>query len=103
MDPSVAQRIARASHGPQRDRFGDPAIDHVERVAAAVPADARATALLLTRAPDESFELQVLTIEHTWVCGTPRAVRQARRLERPLGARAGAGGRPPLGDARPGT
>jgi hypothetical protein len=94
MDPSVAQRIARGSHGAQRDRFGELVIDHVERVAAAVPADARTTALLhdvlertnvsvddlrrggltstelaavllLTRAPDESFELQVLTIEHT--------------------------------------
>ena len=30
----------------QRNRFGDCVIDHVERVAAAVPADARATALL---------------------------------------------------------
>jgi hypothetical protein len=93
MDPSVAQRIARASHGAQRDRFGEPVIDHVERVAAAVPTEARTTALLhdvlertnvsvedlrregltsselaavrlLTRAPDDSFELQVLTIEH---------------------------------------
>ena len=30
----------------KRNRFGEPVIDHVERVAAAVPADARATALL---------------------------------------------------------
>ena len=30
----------------QRNRFGDPVIDQVELVAAAVPADARATALL---------------------------------------------------------
>jgi hypothetical protein len=41
-----AYRIASRHHAGQRNRFGDPVIDHVERVAAAVPADARATALL---------------------------------------------------------
>ena len=46
MEPAVAHRIASRHHEGQRDRFGDPVIDHVERVAAAVPADARATALL---------------------------------------------------------
>jgi hypothetical protein len=75
----------------QRSRFGDPVIDHVERVAAAVPADARATALLhdlfercptagrrlraeglsrtelealelLTHAPDEPYEVYVRRI-----------------------------------------
>ena len=93
MDASVARKIARAGHGAQRDRFGKPVIDHVERVAAAVTADARTTALLhdvlertdvsvddlrregltstelealqlLTRRPDEPFELHVLEIEH---------------------------------------
>jgi hypothetical protein len=42
----IAHGIASRHHLGQRDRFGDPVIDHVERVAAAVPADARATALL---------------------------------------------------------
>ena len=46
MEPGVAQRIASRHHEGQRNRFGDPVIDHVERVAAAVPPDARATALL---------------------------------------------------------
>ena len=46
MEPGIARKIASQSHVGQRDRFGDPVIDHVERVAAAVPADARATALL---------------------------------------------------------
>jgi hypothetical protein len=46
VEPEIAHRIARRHHVGQRTRFGDRVIDHVERVAAAVPADARATALL---------------------------------------------------------
>lgn len=46
MEPGIAHRIASRHHVGQRNRFGDPVIDHVERVAAAVPADARATAWL---------------------------------------------------------
>ena len=46
MEPGVAQRIASRQHDGQRNRFGDPVIDHVQRVAAAVPPHARATALL---------------------------------------------------------
>jgi hypothetical protein len=46
VEPRIAHRIASQNHVGQRNRFGDPVIDHVERVAAAVPADARATALL---------------------------------------------------------
>ena len=46
MEPEIAHTIASRNHVGQRNRFGDRVIDHVERVAAAVPADARATALL---------------------------------------------------------
>ena len=46
MKPRIALGIASRQHEGQRNRFGDPVIDHVERVAAAVPPDARATALL---------------------------------------------------------
>jgi hypothetical protein len=46
VDPKVARGIARRSHVGQRDRFGEPVIEHVERVAARVPPEARATALL---------------------------------------------------------
>ena len=46
MEPEIAHKIASRHHVGQRTRFGDWVIDHVERVAAAVPADARATALL---------------------------------------------------------
>ena len=91
MEPGVAHRIASRHHVGQRNRFGDPVIDHVERVAAAVPPDVRATALLhdllelcpaaqrqlrrkgltpierealelLTHAPDEPYELYVRRI-----------------------------------------
>jgi hypothetical protein len=46
MDPAIAYSIASQKHQGQRNRFGDPVIDHLARVAAAVPPDARATALL---------------------------------------------------------
>jgi len=46
LEHDKAHKIARDSHEGQRSRFGDPMIGHVERVAAAVPPHARATALL---------------------------------------------------------
>ena len=46
MEPTLAHAIANRNHQGQRNRFGDRMIDHVERVAAAVPPDAYATALL---------------------------------------------------------
>src|SRR2546430_3981737 len=93
MDQRVARNIAHYSHTDDRDRFGEPLVEHVERVAAAVPDEARAVAFLhdvvehtdtgfeemisqgltpaelaaldlLTRAPDESFEAYVLRIAH---------------------------------------
>ena len=93
MDATTARNIAHYSHVDQRDRFGEPLIEHVERVAAAVPDEARAVAFvhdvvehtdtgfeemishglapvelaaldLLTRAPEESFEAYVLRIAH---------------------------------------
>src|SRR5947209_4352521 len=85
VDPGRARSIAYALHGERRDGAGEPVVDHLERVAAAVPGEARAVAylhdvlehtdasvaeleaegvapvdlnavLLLTRRPDESFE-----------------------------------------------
>lgn len=93
MDRAVARTIAQDSHAGQRDRIGEPLIDHVSRVAAAVPPAAQTTAWLhdllertgvdpeelaarglttlertalelLTRAADESFEAYVLRIAH---------------------------------------
>jgi hypothetical protein len=46
VEAGIARRIASQNHVGQRNRFGDPVIAHVERVAAAVPPGARATAWL---------------------------------------------------------
>ncbi len=46
MESKVAQWIARLVHAGQFSRFGEPIIDHVERVAESVPADLRAVAYL---------------------------------------------------------
>jgi hypothetical protein len=93
MDAATARSIAHAGHTGRRDRFGDPLIEHIERVAAEVPDDARATAFLhdvlehsdttmaellaggltpleaaaldlLTRAPGESYEAHTLRVAH---------------------------------------
>ena len=94
MDPAIARNIAEHSHVRQVDRFDEPMIEHVDRVATAVPAYARSVAYLhdvvehttttyedliaegltplefgalelLTRSPGESFELYVLRIAHS--------------------------------------
>jgi hypothetical protein len=40
MDAGTALSIARDAHRGQRDRYGEPLIDHVERVAGDVPGPA---------------------------------------------------------------
>jgi hypothetical protein len=93
MDATIARSLAHVAHTGRRDRFGEPLIEHVERVAAVVPADARATAYLhdvlehsdttvgeleadgltalelaalrlLTRDPGESYEAHALRVAH---------------------------------------
>jgi len=93
MDPSTARNIAHSIHGDQRDRSGGLLVDHLERVAAAVPAEARSVAFLhdalehsdtqaselereglapvelaalklLTRESGESFEIHALRIAY---------------------------------------
>src|SRR3954447_18230004 len=93
MDPALARSLAHAYHAYQRDRFGDLVVEHLARVAAAVPPDAQATAWLhdllegsdadpaelcdeglsdvelaalelLTRTPSEVYELYALRIAH---------------------------------------
>jgi hypothetical protein len=93
VNPQFARSFAYSRHLDQRDRSGDPIVAHLERVAAAVPEDARNVAflhdvlehteassheleaqgltpaeldavLLLTRAPEESFEAHALRIAH---------------------------------------
>src|ERR1700712_3715814 len=46
MDVGVARNIAHYSHLAERDRFDELVIEHVERVAAAVPDDVRSIAFL---------------------------------------------------------
>jgi hypothetical protein len=46
VDPDVARAAAHQLHAGQRSRFGEPVIDHVARVQAAVPAEARTVAWL---------------------------------------------------------
>jgi len=93
METALARTIAESEHESQRDRFGELVIDHLARVAEAVPPEARATAWLhdvlehsdvdpaelcaeglsdvelaalelLTRTPAELYELYVLRIAH---------------------------------------
>jgi hypothetical protein len=46
MDVDIARKLARRLHSGQVDRLGEPMIDHVERVASAVPEQARVVAYL---------------------------------------------------------
>ena len=93
MQVDVARDFARDRHAGQHDRLGHALIEHVERVAARVPPRVRALAWvhdllertptgieelrargllgteeaalrLLTRAPDQPYELYVLEIAH---------------------------------------
>jgi len=93
MDAFAAEDIARRIHAGQRGRGGRPLVEHLERVAAAVPPPARATAwlhdalettavageelraagldadeldalALLARMPMESYELYTLRIAY---------------------------------------
>src|SRR5664279_5502382 len=60
LDPRVACNISSRSYARQRDRFGEPVIEHVARVSAAVPPWARAVARLhdlLELAPMTAAEL----------------------------------------------
>jgi hypothetical protein len=102
MDVGVARNIAHGSHFGQTTRHGSPMSEHIERVAAAVPEDARAVAFLhdvlektdtrveelqvsgltpveraaldlLTRREGETFELHLLRVAHAQGPGAPMA------------------------------
>jgi hypothetical protein len=93
MDPTDARNLAYARHGERRSRAGERIVEHLDRVAASVPDDARSVAYLhdilehtdtsladleteglapveleavrlLTRPPDESFEAHTLRIAY---------------------------------------
>lgn len=61
MDAAVARNVAHYSHHQQRDRRGEPMVEHVARVVAAVPPEARAVAWLhdvLEHSPTTTAELR---------------------------------------------
>jgi (p)ppGpp synthase/HD superfamily hydrolase len=63
MDPSAARDIAYRSHGTQRTRCGELAVEHLERVAAGVPPDAQTVAFLhdvLEHTSTSSADLEAL-------------------------------------------
>jgi hypothetical protein len=63
MSPEQARAIAEALHQRQRDPGGAPLIDHVQRVAAAVPRDARVVAWLHEVLEHTSISEQALLAE----------------------------------------
>ena len=130
MDAAVARSIAQYSHAGGVDRFGEPIIEHVERVAAAVRPEARAVAFLhdvlehsgttlaelraagltsleeaalhlLTRPVDESYEANALRIAHA-PGGEGRLARAVKLadLDDHLGRRAMPDAAPPYAWAR---
>jgi hypothetical protein len=61
MDAAVARSVAHYSHIQKRDRHGEPLVEHVARVVAAVPAEAQALAWLhdvLEHSPTTTAELR---------------------------------------------
>jgi hypothetical protein len=93
VEPTDARNIAYARHGERRNAAGEPIVQHLERVAASVPAEAKTVAYLhdvlehsdasiadleaegvtpveleavelLTRDPDESFQAHTLRITY---------------------------------------
>jgi hypothetical protein len=63
MSPERAQALAQRLHRGQRDPGGAPLIDHVQRVAAAVPRDARVVAWLHELLEHTSISEQALLAE----------------------------------------
>ena len=86
MDLAVARNIAHYSHVDERDRFDELVIEHVERVAAKVPPEARAIAYLhdvleQTETPLGELRTQGLTdIEQS--CARDRVASSAGALLR---------------------
>jgi hypothetical protein len=75
MDEVVARSIAISAHRGQRTRFGEPLIEHVTRVAAAVPGEVRSIAWL-----HDVLERSGLGIADLCGRGLNRLERDALRL-----------------------
>jgi hypothetical protein len=75
VDPRVARRIACINLRGQRTRFGDSVLEHLGRVTAAVPTEARAVAWL-----HDLFELVPFSWSHLWARGLTAAEASALAL-----------------------
>lgn len=120
VNASVAPGVARRVHAGQVSRSGEPLIEHVERVARGVPAEARALAYLhdvleradgavaelrelemsddewrvlalLTRRPDESYRAYVMRIARADGSLAGLPARSNRRISTTICASAGFG------------
>jgi hypothetical protein len=78
MDADQAQALAEALHQGQRNAGGAPLIDHIARVAAAVPRDARVVAWLHEALEHTSITERVL-LEEGLSTGELRAIRLLTR------------------------
>ena len=68
MQQHTAREIALRLHADQRDRFGEPILNHLARVAAAVPPDAERIAWLhdvIERTPVSDEELHAMGLTST--------------------------------------
>lgn len=70
-----AVEVAAVAHAGQTDKFGDPALLHVLRVAVSVPAEARAVAAL-----HDALEDSELTADDLWGMGLPGMELEALKL-----------------------
>jgi hypothetical protein len=78
MTTDAARRLAEHVHAGLADRYGEPMLDHVGRVAAAVPPEARAVAWL-----HEVFECTPLGTDELRAAGaTPVEIEAVRLLTR---------------------
>jgi hypothetical protein len=75
VNPAAARRIARTNLGGQYTRFGESVLEHVGRVAAAVPTEARAVAWL-----HDLFELVPFSWSELWARGLTAAEASALAL-----------------------
>jgi hypothetical protein len=75
MDTTVAYLIASRAHEGQVDRFGSPLVDHLARVAAAVPPEARPLAWL-----HDLLERTDTTVEYLRGAGLTPVEESALRL-----------------------
>jgi hypothetical protein len=80
MDAAVARNVAYYSHVQQRDRRGEPIVEHVARVVAAVPEEAQTLAWLhdvLEHSPTTTAELRGHGLTSAEVAALELLTRQA--------------------------